>query len=61
MADDLTKRGAADRSRINMNEDYEVVYWTMRFSVSRDQLKRGSRRLARWSKTFSGSWDGDLS
>src|SRR5437764_15449881 len=37
MADDLTKTGAADRNRININEDYEVVYWTMRFGVSREQ------------------------
>ena len=40
MVDDLTKRGAADRSRINMEEDYEVEYWTKRFGVSREQLKR---------------------
>ncbi len=28
MADDKTKRGPADRSRINVNEEYEVRYWT---------------------------------
>jgi hypothetical protein len=28
MADDRNIRGAADRSRINMQEDYEVRYWT---------------------------------
>jgi hypothetical protein len=27
MADDLTKTGAADRSRINLNEDDEVDFW----------------------------------
>ena len=28
MADDLSKRGQPDRSKINMNEDFEVRYWT---------------------------------
>ena len=40
MADDPTKRGAADRSRVNINEDHELDYWTKRFGCSRDQLKR---------------------
>jgi hypothetical protein len=39
MADDLGKRGQEDRERINLNEDFEVLYWTKRFGVSRDQLK----------------------
>jgi hypothetical protein len=30
MADDPTKRGSQDRSRINLNEDYEVRYWNKR-------------------------------
>ena len=34
MADDRTIRDAADRSRINMQEDYEVRYWTSRDAVS---------------------------
>src|SRR5438270_12597835 len=28
MADDLNKRGAADRSRMNVTEDYELKYWS---------------------------------
>ena len=28
MSDDLSKRGAQDRSRINTSEDYEVRYWS---------------------------------
>jgi Protein of unknown function (DUF3606) len=27
MADNTTKRGQPDRSKINMKEDYEVKYW----------------------------------
>jgi len=40
MADDKSKRGGQDRSRINMHEDYEVRYWTEKFGVSKDELQR---------------------
>jgi hypothetical protein len=40
MADDLTKRGQPDRSKINMSEDYEVKYWTRHLGVSREELQR---------------------
>jgi hypothetical protein len=39
MSDDKTKRGPQDSSRINMNEDYEVEYWTSRFGVSKERLQ----------------------
>jgi Protein of unknown function (DUF3606) len=38
MADDRTLTGQADRLRINMNEDYEVRYWTQKWNVSREEL-----------------------
>jgi hypothetical protein len=31
MADDLKNRGAQDRSRVNIHEDYEVQYWTKKW------------------------------
>ena len=40
MADDLTDRGPADRSRINMHEDYEVRYWTKTLGVSKEELQK---------------------
>ena len=40
MSDDLNKKGPQDRSRINMNEDHEVDYWTEKFNVSREELQR---------------------
>lgn len=40
MPDDLTQAGAQDRSRININEPHEVRYWTQRFDVSEDALRR---------------------
>jgi hypothetical protein len=39
MSDDPTKRGPADRTRINVNEPYELEYWSKELKVSRDQLK----------------------
>ena len=45
MADDRNVRGAADRSRINMQEDYEVRYWTEKWSVTREQLAEAVRAV----------------
>jgi hypothetical protein len=39
MADDKTKRGAPDRIRINVNEPYELEYWTKELGVSDAKLK----------------------
>ena len=38
MADDLKKRVAQDRSRVNLHEDYEVQYWAKKWGVSKEQL-----------------------
>jgi hypothetical protein len=38
MADDLKDRGAQDRSRVNVNEDHEVRYWTQKWDVTKEQL-----------------------
>jgi hypothetical protein len=45
MADDRSIRGDADRSRINMQEDYEVRYWTQKWNVSREQLAAAVREV----------------
>ena len=39
MADDPTKRGAADRSKISMSEDHEVRYWAKHLGVTREELQ----------------------
>jgi hypothetical protein len=39
MADDLNERGPQDRSRINVNEDYELRYWTKTLGVTPEQLR----------------------
>jgi len=38
MADDKTKKGPADSSRVNVNEDYEVAYWTDVFNCTKQEL-----------------------
>ncbi|MGQ7855598.1 DUF3606 domain-containing protein [Pedobacter sp. WC2501] len=37
--DDKLKNGSADRGRININEGYELDYWSNKFGVSKDKLK----------------------
>ncbi|WP_312834557.1 DUF3606 domain-containing protein [Comamonas sp.] len=39
MSDDKTKPGGQDRTRINVNEDYELRDWSKKFNVSAEQLK----------------------
>ena len=39
MTDDRSNRGARDRSRINVNEDYELKYWADKWGMSVDDLR----------------------
>lgn len=45
MSDDKKKTGQADRLRINVNEDYELQYWSEKFGVSRETLKQAVTRV----------------
>lgn len=40
MAEDPTKRGPADRYRINVNEDYELRYWSEELGVTPERLRQ---------------------
>jgi hypothetical protein len=40
MADDKQQRAPQDAARINVNEDYEVQYWTNELGVSRERLQQ---------------------
>jgi hypothetical protein len=44
MADDKSKKGPADSSKINVNEDYELAYWTKTLNVSREELKQAVQK-----------------
>ena len=50
MADDKTKRGPQDVSKINLHEDYEVEYWTKELGVSRDELETVMKRVGSSAK-----------
>ncbi len=39
MSDDKTKTGPQDPKFVNVNEDYELRYWSGKFGVTSDQLK----------------------
>jgi hypothetical protein len=39
MSDDKSNRGAADRTRINISEDYEVRYWSKEFGCTESALR----------------------
>jgi hypothetical protein len=45
MADDKNQRGPADRTRINVSEDYELRYWSEKFGVSHDELKAAVKKV----------------
>jgi len=40
MSDNLKDRGPQDRARINVNEEWELRYWTKALGVSADELRR---------------------
>lgn len=45
MSDDLSKRGPQDRSRINVNETHELLYWTQELGVSETQLREAVKAV----------------
>lgn len=45
MTDDKSKTGGPDRERINVNEDYELQYWTNALGVSADELREAVKAV----------------
>lgn len=43
--DDKSKRGPADRERINIHEDYELEYWSKELVVSKERIKEAVRAV----------------
>jgi hypothetical protein len=60
MADDPSKRGPQDRSRINTNEDYEVRYWSDKFGVSAEQLKAAVKKVGNSAEAVEREFKGGL-
>lgn len=50
MSDDKTNRGPRDADRVNVNEDYEVRYWTKRWGVSEQELRTAVKRVGVMAK-----------
>jgi hypothetical protein len=50
MSDDKSKKGPADRDRINVHEDYEVEYWTKKFGCTAEQLKAAVKKVGVMAK-----------
>jgi hypothetical protein len=40
MADNPAVRGEPDRSRINVNQEHEVRYWSEKLGISADELRQ---------------------
>lgn len=45
MADDPNKRDYRDRDRVNVNEPYEVEYWSNKWGVTQDRLKQAEKKV----------------
>lgn len=39
MTDNTADRGPQDRSRISLEQDYEVRYWSQRFGINEEALR----------------------
>jgi hypothetical protein len=44
MSDNLNNRGPQDRNRINVNESWEVTYWTKELGVSKEELEKAVKK-----------------
>jgi hypothetical protein len=45
MADDTTKTRPQDAQRVNIQEDYEVAYWTKRFGTTPEKLNAAVKKV----------------
>jgi hypothetical protein len=43
--DDLNKKSAADRTKINMHEPWEVDYWTNELGISKSELEKAVKKV----------------
>lgn len=58
MSDDKTNRGPRDADRVNVNEDYEVRYWTKRWGVSEQELRTAVKRVGVMAKDVAKALGG---
>ncbi len=54
--DDLKKKGADDRSKINMSEAWEVDFWTNELGVSKDELQKVINKVGNSTAAVAENW-----
>jgi hypothetical protein len=55
MADDKTKRGAADRSRVSGSEPYEVAYFAKKHGITQVQARALIKKHGNMRKTLDAA------
>jgi hypothetical protein len=50
MVDDLMERGPRDRNRVNVQEEWELKYWTRTLGVSEERLKAAVSAVGSYAK-----------
>jgi hypothetical protein len=45
MSDDLSNRGPADGRRIDVNQEHELRYWSAKFNVTHETLRKAVDRV----------------
>ncbi|ROH99527.1 DUF3606 domain-containing protein [Chryseobacterium daecheongense] len=45
MSDDLSKRRPQDASKVNVNETWELEYWSKKFGVTKERLKEAVKAV----------------
>lgn len=45
MSDDSQKSGEPDRSRINVNQEHELRYWTQKLGITEERLRAVVREV----------------
>ena len=50
MSDDKTQTNVQDRSRVNVNEDYELRDWSARFGCTPDELRAAVKAVGVMAK-----------
>jgi hypothetical protein len=50
MADNVKQTGKPDDERINVEQDHAVRYWSAKFGVSRDELRRAIQQVGPMAK-----------
>ena len=45
MADNLRERGQQDRSRIHLEQEHEIRYWTKKFGCSEEELREVVKKV----------------